>query len=1073
MKVIHHCLVLSLLCVVGAGCSDLTWKSPDDLCGNGKLDFGEQCDEGMNNGDDKWCTSQCEMNTGVHCNSEHTSCKPAGCGNGMIDDGEECDDGEGNNGDDKWCTSGCKINTEVHCANGHTDCKPIGCGDGVIAGDEECDNGTDNSDEAWCTTLCKINPDYHCDASRKNCVRIGCGNGVIDEGEECDDGEGNNGDDKWCNSNCKINTNVHCDSDHTNCRQPDCGDGVINGDEECDDGENNGNDKWCDSECKINTKVHCDSDHTNCRKPDCGDGVINGDEECDDGEKNGDDKWCNSECKINTNVRCSEDHKKCTVIGCGDRIIEGDEECDNGTDNSDDAWCTSQCKLNPQYQCDASRNNCVRIGCGDEVVADEEVCDDGNQTDGDGCSSDCKKVEIENGYICPKLGGKCIQVECGNGIIDGNPNEFVGAVEECDEGKENNAPNYWCTDKCELNPKYHCDPKYKNCIKLGCGDGMIDQDQEECDEGEKNSDKGWCTPDCKINKSVRCDDNHSNCVEIQCGDGHIDIDEECDDTNKDPGDGCDGTCHLESGYVCPRNGGKCKQAVCGNGTVEGDADNYVGATEECDDGWKNSNTNWCMMDCTINPSFRKDDKGNWVKKYCGDGVVDTDLGETCDDGNNGAGDGCDPLCNVEQFFECSKNDKQKSECKPICGDGVWLSERVLDNKLKNIAEACDDGNKENDDGCNSNCEVEPDYMCIPRSFNSLDNFKKYVSLGDELAQAIYNNIVKNSIWVMATQRDFRWFREQSGDGGKTEQAFLDTLSEDCKCKTIECKDGERGFAVGYGHPDFQTIDTSNIYSDNILESVLDEHDKPVLNLNRQDAADKLKRPWTCQSSFDMWFNDDPLFNRRYYSVLRLVKSDNVFKFDSDNGVFGNVIKKSDNTDCDKNKIIQQEFNSVKCDYYGLDGDYYLNYYRLGDIYGLSNVGRYYPIVQKSLEFVCNNSDGKNSDFTTEIHTFIKYEPSDRKYSTRSDDDSWMFVNHRLLIDNGGIHGASYMEKDIDNKDISVGNDSKVRYSNAYQMFKGGIYPVSVFFVERGGGSTLEIGIPDLIDAQASICVKTN
>ncbi len=1033
MKVIHHCLVLSLLCVVGAGCSDLTWKSPDDLCGNGKLDFGEQCDEGMNNGDDKWCTSQCEMNTGVHCNSERTECKPAGCGNGMIDDGEECDDGEGNNGDDKWCTSGCKINTEVHCANGHTDCKPIGCGDGVIAGDEECDNGTDNSDEAWCTTLCKINPDYHCDASRKNCVRIGCGNGVIDEGEECDDGEGNNGDDKWCNSNCKINTNVHCDSDHTNCRQPDCGDGVINGDEECDDGENNGNDKWCDSNCKINTKVHCDSDHTNCRKPDCGDGVINGDEECDDAENNGKEKWCNSECKINTTVRCSEDHKKCTVIGCGDRIIEGDEECDNGTDNSDDAWCTSQCKLNPQYQCDASRNNCVRIGCGDEVVADEEVCDDGNQTDGDGCSSDCKKVEIENGYICPKLGGKCIQVECGNGIIDGNPNEFVGAVEECDEGKENNAPNYWCTDKCELNPKYHCDPKYKNCIKLGCGDGMIDQDQEECDEGEKNSDKGWCTPDCKINKSVRCDDNHSNCVEIQCGDGHIDIDEECDDTNKDPGDGCDGTCHLESGYVCPRNGGKCKQAVCGNGTVEGDADNYVGATEECDDGWKNSNTNWCMMDCTINPSFRKDDKGNWVKKYCGDGVVDTDLGETCDDGNNGAGDGCDPLCNVEQFFECSENEKHKSECKPICGDGVWLSDKILG---EGKGEECDDGNINDDDGCSSICKVEKEkgYECYAGTYD-------------------------NRIWVKATQRDFRQFNQRGENApGTATQKFIDDL-EDEECKSNS--EIDRGFELGAGHPDFGRVAGGE--KPNIYQEFLDENDKPVLNEN----SDRINRLWTCKASADMWFNDHSVFNLRYIHTLGFgLGNEGQYVFNPEHNGFSDVlVMANEGTECSNvftgNKVL------INSEYYKLSGYYYLVMYYL-----YNDGGDYNPIINKSLEYEqCSNGNGA---FTTEIHTFVRYSASNRRYLIESDDDGWFFVNHRLLLDNGGAHSKIEKSVSLDVDELKLGDDTNyVKYNEKYKMFDNGIYPISVFFIDRGGSSKLRIWIPDLIDAQASICVKTN
>ncbi len=1064
MKVIHRCLVLSLLCVVGAGCSDLTWKSPDDLCGNGELDWGEQCDEGMNNGDDKWCTSQCEMNTGVHCNSERTECKPAGCGNGMIDDGEECDDGEGNNGDDKWCTSGCKINTEVHCANGHTDCKPIGCGDGVIAGDEECDNGTDNSDEAWCTTLCKINPDYHCDASRKNCVRIGCGNGVIDEGEECDDGEGNNGDDKWCNSDCKINTNVHCGSDHKNCSQFVCGDGVINGDEECDDGENNGNDKWCDSECKINTKVHCDSDHKNCRKPDCGDGVINGDEECDDGENNGDDKWCNSECKINSTVRCSEDHKKCTVIGCGDRIIEGDEECDNGTDNSDDAWCTSQCKLNPQYQCDASRNNCVRIGCGDEVVADEEVCDDGNQTDGDGCSSDCKKVEIENGYICPKNGGECIKIQCGDGKLNAalddddpeksNPGNYVGAVEECDEGKENNGDDNWCRENCTINTDVYCDETHKNCTKILCGDGKK-EGWEDCDEGNDNKDDYWCMLNCMINPAYRYDGQ--NWVKKKCGDGFVDLDivelnEICDDGNNNTGDGCDGTCHLESGYVCPKEGGICIHPVCGNGILDGKADNYVGATEECDEGSNNSNANWCMGNCRINPLYREEG-GNWVKRYCGDGFIDTLLGEACDDGNNGAGDGCDPLCNVEQFFEC-KEYNHTSLCRPICGDGVWLSDKILG---KGKGEECDDGNKENEDGCSSKCTVEPDYKCIPRSFNSSDELKEYMGLDDANAEYLFNNVVENTIFVMATQRDFRKFDSQAEDApGTATQTFIDGLEDD-NCKN----NGSRGFEKDHGHPDFTRLNHNS--PKGIFNDYLDKNDKPILNEN----DDRQERVWTCKRSANMWFNDDPNFNKRFTQALgfHVWNGNDAYWFYLKDSDFSNILTFVDNdTRCGENYSKME----LKSSYYNLIGTYYYKRYNLNE-----RGGGYYPIIGKSLEY--DSCSGNNSEFTTEIHAYVKYKSFDKNYYIESDDDSWMFVNHRLLLDDGGIHGPNEEKNMIRAEDVNVGKDNAktVKYNKKYKMYENGIYPVSVFFMERGSGSTLNMGIPDLIDAQASICVKKN
>jgi cysteine-rich repeat protein len=78
---------------------------------------------------------------------------------------------------------------------------------------------------------------------------------------------------------------------------------------------------------------------------------------------------------------------------------------------------------------------------------------------------------------------------------------------------------------------------------------------------------------------------------------------------------------------------------CGNGVVEDG--------EECDQGTANSNTarDACRTDCT--------------KAHCGDRVVDT--GEACDDGNAWGGDGCTPICTVEDGqIEREPNDDPKT-----------------------------------------------------------------------------------------------------------------------------------------------------------------------------------------------------------------------------------------------------------------------------------------------------------------------------------------------------------------------------------------------------------------------------
>jgi cysteine-rich repeat protein len=66
--------------------------------------------------------------------------------------------------------------------------------------------------------------------------------------------------------------------------------------------------------------------------------------------------------------------------------------------------------------------------------------------------------------------------------------------------------------------------------------------------------------------------------------------------------------------------------LCGNSVIEG--------IEECDHGGQNSDSspNTCRTDCRL--------------PWCGDGTIDS--GESCDDGDEWGGDGCSPVCTVEE-----------------------------------------------------------------------------------------------------------------------------------------------------------------------------------------------------------------------------------------------------------------------------------------------------------------------------------------------------------------------------------------------------------------------------------------
>jgi cysteine-rich repeat protein len=101
-------------------------------------------------------------------------------------------------------------------------------------------------------------------------------------------------------------------------------------------------------------------------------------------------------------------------------------------------------------------------------------------------------------------------------------------------------------------------------------------------------------------------------------------------------------------------------------------------------------------------------------KRCGDGTMDEDLGETCDDGNIIDGDGCsstcqleanpDPFCgdgNVDEGEECDGGIMLnglpcRDNCRiPVCGDGI------LDE-----GEECDGGIMLNGLACSSSCIIE-------------------------------------------------------------------------------------------------------------------------------------------------------------------------------------------------------------------------------------------------------------------------------------------------------------------------------------------------------------------------------
>jgi len=185
---------------------------------------------------------------------------------------------------------------------------------------------------------------------------------------------------------------------------PGCGNGTLSEDEACDDGNKNDGD-GCQANCLATQPgFSCSPPGKPCHElVICGDKIVGSSEQCDDGNKVAGD-GCSATCKFETGFKCEGQPSTCTPTVCGDGKKEGAESCDDGNKVPFDG-CSSTCQTEPNCKGDGCTSE-----CGDGLLIDEE-CDDGNTKNGDGCSSDCKKeggFECSQKANCEKINDACI-----------------------------------------------------------------------------------------------------------------------------------------------------------------------------------------------------------------------------------------------------------------------------------------------------------------------------------------------------------------------------------------------------------------------------------------------------------------------------------------------------------------------------------------------------------------------------------------------------------------------------------------------------------------------------------------